>query len=155
MKGLSTIITAILLIIITITTLSIVFLYYGTVVSKVTLEVEEIRLIGDCTQTANIEITNFDGENLTIRNNGGVDLDVNSFQIFSMAGKLNFSYSGSDIIKPQEEVVFRLVESPGPGVIEVIGECGVREGIDTRVINNCGDGICGFEENFTSCPQDC
>jgi len=155
MKGFSTILTNIMLVSITILTLSLVFLYYQSIVGKVATELEENSPMDSCTESANLVITNFDGENLTIRNNGGIALNVLSFHIYSMYKEIGYTYVGNDTLEPGEKIILKLSEMTGPGVLKVTGECEVGDEIDTRFLDNCGDGICSYKESPISCPDDC
>ncbi len=136
MKGQSNVVVIIIIVIITISTVSLVFLYYQSVIGKATTELEERGPMNNCYQSANIEITDFDGENMTIRNNGGASLNISSFNISSLGNNYEYTFSDADgILKLREKVVLNIAGSIGPGVLKVTGECEVRDAIDTRYLN--------------------
>ncbi len=82
MRGVSEIISEILLIIITIVIISTSFYFYHTTIYKSGEEIEERSEKVYCSQSSNIVILEVDGKNITIKNKGGTKLNLDNFRVY-------------------------------------------------------------------------
>jgi len=134
MRGITGFFATIITIIITITALSLVIFYFYSITGKSQIELEKMSE-EDGSHRANIEIINFNGSNITIRNNGGIILNISTFRIYNGSKVINFNYLGDELLKPNEEIILYLTESITTGIIRVAGEYGVVDKIDIDNLN--------------------
>jgi len=148
-SGVSALVTLIILLS-TVIFLSIITTYYSATISRASSEVGNVG--GECYKKANIAIINYTGsistkKNLTIKNIGGMNLDIDSFRIYFAGKEVNYQCNDSDgILEVGEKAIFVLPKTIGLGPIKVIGRCRAMDEIDTRYLIVCGDGTVSFAE---------
>jgi archaellum component FlaF (FlaF/FlaG flagellin family) len=151
MKGISGVLSLMIIILSTVILLSIITLYYYTTINRAYSEVEEI-VGGECSMKASIIITNYSGntsteKNLTVKNTGGVDLDLDSFRVYFIGKKVSYTHTDPDgILEVGEKTIFILPKDISLGPIKVVTKCEAMDEIDTRYLPICHDGLVGFVE---------
>jgi len=128
--------------------------YYYSTITRASSEIEKISE-GECYRRASIAIIGYRGnisteKNLTIKNTGGIALNLKDFRVYFSGKKINYSYTGDEILEIGEETILKLPKDIGLGEIKVIGRCGAMDEIDTRYMLICHDGYVSFAEECES-----